>query len=101
MINKIRAPKIQDEGDRFQREAREAIKGLDEPGARRLTLKSVSLPTGQVNLVSHQLGRKPVGWLVIDKTAQADVWRDASVATTNDKIPLRSSANVTVDIQVW
>lgn len=97
----IRAPKIQDYDDRYQREARQAIKDLDASGTRRLTVKSVALVTGQANLVAHQLGRKPVGWLVIDKTAQADVWRDAAVATTQDKIALRCSANVTVDLQFW
>ena len=97
----VRPPKIRDYDDRYQREARQAIKDLDVAGSRRLTVKAVVLTTGVVNLVPHQLGRKPVGWLVIDKNAQADVWRDATVATSQDKIPLRSSANVTVDLQFW
>lgn len=99
-IPTVRPPKIRDYEDQYQREAREAIKALDAPGSRRLTVKGQAL-SGTTTLVRHGLGRIPVGWLIIDKTAQADVWRDTTQAMTNDIIPLKASGAVTVDLQFW
>jgi len=99
-LTPVRLPTVLDTKDQFQREVRDALKTLDERGVRKLTITGVALTTA-TTLVAHQLGRKPVGWLVIDKTAQADVWRDATVEVSADKIPLRASASVTVDIQFW
>ncbi len=96
----IRPPKIRDYDDQYQREARSAIRDLDAPGTRRIVVKGQALVAG-VTLVRHGLGKIPVGWAVIDKTANADVWRDTTVATTNDVIPLRATGAVTVDLQFW
>lgn len=96
----VRPPAIRDREDQYQRDAREAIKQLDAPGARKITVSGVLLGTTTV-LVNHQLGKKPVGWLVVSKNAQADIWSDSTQPTTSDKIPLKASATVTVDLQFW
>jgi len=46
--------------------------------------------------VNHLLGRKPKGWIVIDKAGNADVWRSGD--TTDKKIVLSASAPVNVGI---
>lgn len=99
-LQTIRPPKVRDHEDLYQREARQAIKQLDIPGARKATVKTITLGATTV-LVPHQLGKLPVGWLVIDKNAQADIWRDPTILVTNDTIPLKASATVVVDIQFW
>lgn len=99
-IPSVHLPKIRDYENPYEREAKAAIKALDASGVRRLTVTGVVLTTTTA-LVSHGLGKRPVGWLIIDKNAQADIWRDPLVEVTADKIPLRASATVTCDIQFW
>jgi hypothetical protein len=97
-IAPIKLPTIRDPDDQFQRDARKAVRTLDAPGTRKVTLSKVVLGVTTVK-VPHQLGRIPTGWLIIDRNANAVVWRDTSA--TNDYLPLKASATVTVDIQVW
>lgn len=94
----VRPPAIRDREDLYQRDARDAIKALDSPGLRKVTIKGVVLTTTAL-AVSHQLGKRPVGWQVIDKNAQGDVWREGD--SNKDTIPLRASATVTVDLVFW
>lgn len=59
---------------------------------------------GANNDVAHKLNRKPIGWFVVGKNAQADVW-DAqsglSEARQTQVLRLRASAAVTVDVFVF
>jgi hypothetical protein len=96
----IRPPIIRETDDLFQREVRRSIKELDSPEQRRVTVKSIVLGATTVK-VPHQLGKLPVGWQVADKNAQADIWRDITVPSTNDYIGLKASATVTVDLIFW
>jgi hypothetical protein len=63
---------------------------------------AVSLVAGKVNEISHKLGKVPGGWFVLDKDAQADIWRDP-VTNNNDGIilNLRTSADVTIRIWIY
>lgn len=45
-------------------------------------------------IVNHLLGRKPKGWIVVDKDANADVWRSGS--TTDKKVILSATTSVNV-----
>lgn len=73
-----------------------ALEGGIFVGARRMT--SVPVGTGSTP-VFHRLGRVPVGWLVVRKTATCDVWETG--ATTADVINLIASVAVTVDLLVF
>lgn len=48
--------------------------------------------------VSHKLKRKPQGYIIISRSANAQVWNDSPTDTT---LVLRSSTNVTVSILVF
>lgn len=96
----VRLPPVRDYEDRYQRDARAAIKQLDSPGLRKITVPGIVLTTA-TSLVPHQLGKIPVGWLVIDKTAPGDVSRDPAVPQSADTIALRASATTTVTLQFW
>jgi|SRR5690349_22837955 len=98
MLRPLRPPVV--DNDPSLRQVRTAIATLNEPGVRKVTVKSVALGATTMN-VPHQLGKTPVGWQVIDKNAQADVWRDPAGTVTNDTIPLKASATVTVDLVFW
>lgn len=63
-------------------------------------LKGILLTTGQDNPVSHKLGRELVGYIVIKKNANADVW-DSTSATPTLTVVLQTSANCTVDLYVF
>ena len=96
----VRAPTIRDQEDQFQRAVRAAIKDLDSPGLRKVVVPNINLVAG-LTVIPHQLGKIPVGWQVIDINAQATVWRDSTVALSNDTIALRSSAVAVATIQFW
>lgn len=49
--------------------------------------------------INHLLQRMPQGWLLVDKTANANVWRSAPLSINS--IVLESSANVTIDLYVY
>jgi len=60
--------------------------------------ENVALTTATSN-VSHKLGRTPVGWLVVDKSADACVWRPSAADATI--LPLTASAAVTVKVWIF
>lgn len=89
--------------ERFQQNVDEALRPLIQANILdgRL-LRSVSLITGQANLVEHKLGRAPQGWLVIRSRAQATVWDlQDSNELPSKTLDLRCSANVTVDLWIF
>jgi hypothetical protein len=62
-------------------------------------LKSVSLTTSFQNF-AHTLGRTPVGWLVVGKNANSDVW-ETPTARNERFLNLRGSAAVLADLWVF
>lgn len=68
-------------------------------GGRLIT--SVDLSAVTVS-IEHGLGRRFTGWLVVDSTANAVVYRDtASVADSRTFLPLKASAATTVSLWVF
>jgi hypothetical protein len=65
-------------------------------------LKNVILDASIVNQVSHKLGRKPQGWLIVRQRANSIIW-DAQDTNTkaNRTLTLSCSANVTIDLWVF
>jgi hypothetical protein len=54
------------------------------------------------NVVSHMLGARLVGWSVVDKDAQSDVWKSSSVNPAPDRVLiLKCSADVNVALEVF
>ncbi len=74
---------------------------LGNQRARTSLLTSVAVTVAGVR-ISHglalQFGRTPAGWCVVDKTANADVWR---TAWDSDTITLQSTAPVTISLEVF
>lgn len=61
-------------------------------------LTNLILKTG-VNVINHTLGRKQLGWWLVDKQAAADIYRSADF---NDKtLTLTSDANVAISLMVY
>lgn len=53
-------------------------------------------------LVSHGLGRSYRGFMVVDQTGNATIWRDSTYTVNKDKfIPLIASSSVTVKLWVY
>lgn len=69
------------------------------PGGRLVTGVALTTTTA---LVKHGLGKKFTGWLVVDSTANAVVYRDTtSTADNKVHIPLKASATTTVSLWVF
>lgn len=64
-----------------------------------LLLKNVVLQSGE-NKVEHKLGREPIGWMIVNKSATADVWSSASQLSKSILV-LNSSATVTLTLWVF
>jgi len=99
-IPPVPIPRQYDPGDMFQRDARVAFAALADGCERRVTVTGVALGLATVR-VRHNLGRIPVGWSVVDATAAATVYRDATDASTTEYIPLKATAATTVSLQFW
>jgi hypothetical protein len=86
-----------EELNRVQSNLRAAL----DPVSRDLLLNRLQLTadiTTSDTTIQHSLGRVPAGWIVIDKNANADIWR---VSLTNTTIVLRASASVKAKIFIF
>lgn len=64
--------------------------------------QGIRLLSASTVLVPHGLGRAVRSWKVVDLSADARVWRDAtSTAPADTFLPLKCSANCTVRLEVW
>jgi hypothetical protein len=64
-------------------------------------LENVSLTTGD-NTVSHKLGRKLIGWIIVRQRSAGTVYDKQDTNQLNDKtLLLTASANMTVDLHVF
>jgi hypothetical protein len=46
--------------------------------------------------INHGLGAVPLGWLILDKDANADIWR-----VSWDEKTIVLDSNITVNIKIW
>lgn len=61
-------------------------------------LKNVSIQPGD-NIINHLLGRSPIGWLIIDKTANINMYRSQPF---NDlTLTLNSTGAATVNLLIF
>ena len=98
---KRNGPATTEPGNVFQRDAKSSIEGLSKTLILAGTPVTVDLTT-TTTAVPHQLGRPYRGFIVIDKTATCDVWRDKTYTSQPATvIPLQASASVTVTLWVF
>lgn len=66
-----------------------------------LMLKNVQLVSG-LNTISHKLGRPLLGWLVVRKRANIDIWDSQDTNSQASKtLNLQSSGTVSIDLYVF
>lgn len=65
-------------------------------------VKNVSLISGQITRVNHQLDRKLAGWKIVRQRGSAIIWdsQDTNLSP-NLTLWLNTSANVIVDLEVF
>lgn len=67
-----------------------------------LIVEGVALKSANTVEVAHRLGRAYQGWIILDQDGSAIIWRDAGSASDKTRfLPLKSSANVNVNIWVF
>lgn len=78
---------------------------LDEllklPSIQATTLTQIALATGSDQQVAHKRGRKWIGWRIVRQSGAADVYEATTQQDDRTYLSLVTSANVTVDIEVW
>jgi hypothetical protein len=74
---------------------------VNNPSNQSILLKNIVLASGD-NTINHLLGRALQGWIVIRKSAAADIFDKQSANQMPDKtLVLNSSAAVTVSLEVF
>lgn len=63
-------------------------------------LKDIELLTGQDNIVEHKLQRKPLGFIIVNKNANSEVWNETS-SLEKKLMNLKCSADVIVSIIIF
>jgi hypothetical protein len=65
-------------------------------------LINITLTSGVTNQINHSLGREPIGWIIIRKRTQSDIWdlQDDNV-NKNRFLSLACSADVTIDLWIF
>lgn len=63
-------------------------------------LKDILLNSAITNNVSHKLGRKPLGWIIIRKRADSRIW-DAQDDNTSPLQTLSLNCSTTVKVDIW
>lgn len=70
---------------------------INNPMLDGMLLEDVVLTTSETN-VPHMLNRPYMGWTLVNKNAQADVWVSSS---TQDTIFLNLTASAAVTVSLW
>ena len=63
-------------------------------------LIGIALIAGQDNIINHKLGRKFIGWQVIDINRDSNVWRINNNSPTLN-LTLRCSASTTISLRIF
>ena len=61
----------------------------------------LQLQSGSVYSLEHRLGRALRGWIVVKKSATADVWDSQATNPIKSTLLLNCSANVTISVWVF
>lgn len=72
---------------------------LSAPIVNGLLLNSVSLVSGD-NTINHKLGRKLQGWIVVGKTANANIF-DKQATNTMPELTLVLNSSATTTVNLW
>lgn len=98
-MKQMRTLQLDDEKlSRFQGNVQDALQQVTKsPLLDGNLVEGISLVSGSDNLVAHKLGRVPRLWFVVDKNANAVVWR---TNWDNKLITLKCDSNVNVTLWV-
>jgi len=72
----------------------------DKPIVDGVVVGPIDLKAGAVNQVPHTLTRKPIGWLVLGKSANANIW-DSQVNNTTPKSVVYLNTSVNCTVSLW
>ena len=98
---KKKVPRVHNPENLFEQETRAIFKdvSVNELLNGRL-LENIAIATTATK-VSHGLKRVPRGWLVVDRTADARVFRDSTGTERTTFLTLKASAACTVSLWVF
>lgn len=63
-------------------------------------IKNIDLVAGVDNIISHKLNRNLLGWIIIKKNTQSDIWEKSGDFSKKNLI-LNCSADTTISIWIF
>ena len=63
-----------------------------------ILIRTIALKAGSINNVSHKLGRKPVGYIIVSKDANSQIW---NAELKKSILQIQCSINTTISIWVF
>lgn len=65
-----------------------------------VVVENVIVGTSATN-IAHGLGRPPIGWVIIDKNANATVWKPSASPQPSTLLTLQASTQVTISLLIF
>ena len=62
-------------------------------------IDNITLVASTPKVINHLLARMPQGWFLVDKNANANIWRTTTWTTTT--VTLESSANAIISLYIY
>lgn len=63
-------------------------------------IQDISITSGTAKIVDHKLGRVPLGYIVVSRNANSNIWTSTS-SVPSSVLKLNASANVTINLWVF
>lgn len=102
MKDKKTSPTLRTPGDLFQRDVKRQIEAVNSIPILQGAHVIATFKAGVTLNVPHTLGRPYVGWIIIDRTDDANVNRDPSITSQKSLyIPLQSDIDTTLTLWVF
>jgi len=87
--------------NQVQKNVEQAINPIiNSPIVDGVLIKDACLDPTTVTLVQHKLGRKPLGWIVVRKPADARIW-DVQNSNQNPTTTLALVASHAITVDLW
>lgn len=88
---------------KFQASVERALAGLQgKQLPRGLLLSNINLDSSQDNAVQHKLNRRYLGYIIVDKNANAQIWTSVTLNNFKEKqVVLNTSSNVVVSLWIF
>ena len=103
--NKLKVFRKINTGDRQLNQVQENVEQftqviLNAPIVNGVLLTDICLEAGISNEITHKLGRKPLGWMIVRKRSDSRIW-DLQDTNQNPSLTLSLACSHDTNVDVW